>query len=109
MLSLVVEACKLWAGMGRYSGGCENASPECGTRPVLEPSPCYFRSVGGTCGGLFFWSSRQSPQGNGLPCLGHLVALISVHLGVPIGVAELTEPCADAGCKAFGRGWHKRI
>ena len=36
---------------------------------------------GGACGGLFFCSSRHNPQGNGLPCLGHLVALIAFHLG----------------------------
>ena len=36
---------------------------------------------GGVCGGLFFWSSLHNPQGNGLPCLGHLVALIAFHLG----------------------------
>src|SRR6267154_1941288 len=41
---------------------------------------------GGACGGLFFWSSRQSPQGNGLPCFGHFVAVITFHLGLAISV-----------------------
>src|SRR5579872_5338524 len=40
---------------------------------------------GGACGGLFFCSSRHGPQGNGLPCLGHLVALMASHLGLAIG------------------------
>jgi hypothetical protein len=40
---------------------------------------------GGTCGGLFFCSSRHGPQGNGLPCLGHLVALMASHLDLAIG------------------------
>ena len=48
---------------------------------------------GGACGGLFFWSSRHSPQGNGLSCLGHLVALIDFTsvvsvTGQPIGRAH---------------------
>lgn len=41
---------------------------------------CHFPRVdgGGACGGLFFCSSRHDPHGNGFPCLGHLVAVISI-------------------------------
>src|SRR5277367_4254793 len=35
---------------------------------------------GGAWGGLVLCSSRHAPQGNGLPCFGHLVALIAFHL-----------------------------
>ena len=43
-----------------------------------EDGESYFLAVGGggACGGLPFCSSRHNPQGNGLPCLGHFVALM---------------------------------
>jgi hypothetical protein len=46
----------------------------------------FVASRGGTCGGLVLCSSRHNPQGNGLPCLGHLVALIALHLGLALSV-----------------------
>ena len=47
---------------------------------------------GGVCGGLFFWSSLHNPQGNGLPCLGHLVALIAFHLAFHLGDSAAGQP-----------------
>ena len=53
---------------------------------------------GGACGGLFLWSSRHCPQGNGLPCLGHLVALMTFHLG--LAISQKRGP--DGGTAASG-------